>query len=121
METIHLKTTIALIYVTGFIFFSFIAFWLIELYDLKINRWFCLAAGFSGILVTKELFNDVLCIGDESATVVRYIAYILGFIIGLIFIVFWLVTYVILSPVYFIYFIGFILGKGINAANNERN
>lgn len=116
MENIHLKTTIALIYIAGFIAFSLLSLWLMEKYELKISGWLCLLFGFSGIALSKELFDNMILIGDGDNALKRLIAISLGIILGVIFIIFWLATYVILAPVYFLYFIGFILGKGMEAA-----
>ena len=116
MANIHLKTTIALIYIFGFILFSLLGLFLLGDNDTGWLLLFPLACGYSGVGVVKELCEDLDTLILKENFLLKGVGYLYTVVAGLIFLFFWFFSYLVLFPLYLIFFVGFIFGKGLNAA-----
>lgn len=128
METIHSKAAHIIAYIISYILLLLLTIFICDESGIRFKNEtveiaLLLVAPFSGILVIKELFEAGFLSLEESDHIVKKVLlYPLGITMvkgwALLLLISGLVSYIVLSPLYFIYFIGFIFGKGFNSSKN---
>lgn len=124
MKEIHLKTTFVLSYIFGFALWASVTAWLLSSLkpDLLDSNWgfiYIICGGISGVLISKETFVNALDIQDSDPLYKKAWAGFLAIATVLWLLIPSLFSYVVLAPLYFVYCIGYLFGKGFRAAKND--